>query len=302
MTWPPLPFEQWQATCDTLHAHTQVLGKLSLALAPAEPQLQHTALRLTVRGWETLPLPAPDGSGRIGIALDLRRFEAVVEHDDGRAHHIPLIPDRSVAAVTHDVLAAVDRLAGHVEISMKPQETPWETPLDEDTAHSSFDATQVARYFDAAARAALVLAEFRAPYRGRATPVNAWWGAFDLAVDLFSGEPAEPPSRGFLARNSMDAQQIAVGWWPGDSRYRRPAFYGYVHPAPDGLREEDLSPGRWDTTLGEFVLDWDELIAMPAPHKTALTFCRGFADFACVRSGWDPVQRGSLKHVPPPVT
>ena len=60
-SWPAVSYEQWSATCDTLHAHTQVLGKLAVALAPPEPQLQHAALRLSARGWETLPLPAPDG-------------------------------------------------------------------------------------------------------------------------------------------------------------------------------------------------------------------------------------------------
>jgi hypothetical protein len=30
-------------TCDTLQTHTQVLVKLSAELAPAEPQLMHTA-------------------------------------------------------------------------------------------------------------------------------------------------------------------------------------------------------------------------------------------------------------------
>jgi hypothetical protein len=49
-------YEDWQPTCDTLHAHTQVLGKLATKLAPPEPQLQHAALRLTARGIETLPL------------------------------------------------------------------------------------------------------------------------------------------------------------------------------------------------------------------------------------------------------
>ena len=83
--WPPMPaYESWQETCDTLHAHTQVLGKLAVVLAPPEPQLQHTALRLSVRGWETLPLPAPDGSGALVVALDLRTHEAVAEHSDGR--------------------------------------------------------------------------------------------------------------------------------------------------------------------------------------------------------------------------
>ena len=55
--WPALPYEQWRDTCDTLHGHAQVLGKLAAALAPPEPELQHAALRLGARGWETLPLP-----------------------------------------------------------------------------------------------------------------------------------------------------------------------------------------------------------------------------------------------------
>ena len=70
--WPSLSYEAWSATCDTLHAHTQVLGKLSVELAPPEPQLQHAALRLTPRGWETNVLPAPNGSGTLAAGLDLR--------------------------------------------------------------------------------------------------------------------------------------------------------------------------------------------------------------------------------------
>src|SRR5271169_1046916 len=108
--WPALSYEQWSETCDTLHAHTQVLGKLAVVLAPPEPQLQHAALRLTARGWETAPLPAPDGSGRIVVLLDLRSHEAVVEHSSGQEERIALAPDRAVGAVTQDLLAAVTRL------------------------------------------------------------------------------------------------------------------------------------------------------------------------------------------------
>ena len=63
-SWPELSYEQWRATCDTLHAHTQVLGKLAVALAPPEPQLQHAALRLSARGWETLRCPRPMAAAR----------------------------------------------------------------------------------------------------------------------------------------------------------------------------------------------------------------------------------------------
>src|SRR6185369_8050563 len=98
--WPPLSYGPWRATCDTLHAHTQVLGKLAVKLAPPEPQLQHAALRLTARGWETLALPAPDGSGAIVAALDLRTHEAVIEHSGGGEMRIALTPNRPVAEVT----------------------------------------------------------------------------------------------------------------------------------------------------------------------------------------------------------
>src|SRR3954447_13543840 len=104
--WPEISYEAWSATCDTLHAHTQVLGKLAATLAPPEPQLQHAALRLTARGWETLPLPAPDGSGALVVALDLHSHEAVVEHSDGRSAQIALTPDRPVGEVTRAVVGA----------------------------------------------------------------------------------------------------------------------------------------------------------------------------------------------------
>src|ERR687894_2463775 len=120
--WPALDYAEWSETCDTLHAHTQVLGKLAVALAPPEPQLQHAALRLTARGWETLALPAPDGSGAIVAALDLQAHEALVEHSAGHQTRIALTPDRPVAEVTRELLAAVARLAGDAPINPTTQE------------------------------------------------------------------------------------------------------------------------------------------------------------------------------------
>src|SRR3954454_19959504 len=100
--WPDVSYGRWRATCDTLHAHTQVLGKLAVALAPPEPQLQHAALRLTARGWETPLLPVPDGSGAFVVALDLHAHEAVAEHSDGGVRRVALTPDRPVGEVTRE--------------------------------------------------------------------------------------------------------------------------------------------------------------------------------------------------------
>src|SRR4051794_39534989 len=298
-----LRYTDWAATCDTLHAHTQVLGKLAAEMAAPEPQLQHAALRLTARGWETLPLPAPDGSGALVVALDLRTHEAVAEHSDGRVRRVALMPDRAVGDVTRELLAAVRGLGGDVEIDPAPQEVPWTVPLDEDDEHASYDPEQVRSYFAAATHAALVLAEYRAAYRGRSTPVNAWWGSFDLAVNLFSGEPAEPPSGDFIMRNAMDSQEVAVGWWPGDERYGKAAFYAYAHPAPPGFADGTLSPdaARWDADLGEFILDWGDVRAAPDPHAFALEFARSAFTHACLVCGWDPALPASAEGRPPPV-
>ena len=302
--WPAVSYEQWAATCDTLHAHTQVLGKLAVRLAPPEPQLQHAALRLTARGWETLPLPAPDQSGSLVVVLDLRTHEAVVEHSSGGAERIPLTPDRPVGEVTRAVVAAVGRLGGPVDIDPTPQEVSWTVPLDTDAEHASYDAAQVEAYFAAATRAAQVLADYRAPYRGRSTPVNAWWGSFDLAVSLFSGQPAQPPSADFIMRNAMDAQEVAVGWWPGDARYPRAAFYAYAHPGNAAFSARTLAPAaaRWDPALGEFVLDWDDVRTAGDPHAMAVQFARSAFQHACAACSWDPALAASAQSSPPPVS
>ncbi|HEY1323795.1 MAG TPA: DUF5996 family protein [Streptosporangiaceae bacterium] len=302
--WPALTYERWQPTCDTLHAHTQVLGKLAAALAPPEPQLQHAALRLTARGWETAPLPAPDGSGSLVIALDLHAHQAVIEHSGGPVQRVALTPDRPVGQVTRAVLAAVRTLAGPARIDPAPQEVPWTLPLDEDDEHATYDRGQVGDYFAAATQAAQVLAAFRAPYRGRSTPVNAWWGSFDLAVNLFSGQPATPPSGDFIMRNAMDSQEIAVGWWPGYPAYPKAAFYAYAHPAPPAFGHTSLSPpaARWDSDLGEYLLDWDDVLASPDPRATALEFARSAFRHGCAVCGWDPALAASAEGTPPPVT
>jgi Family of unknown function (DUF5996) len=302
-SWPSISYGEWSETCDTLHAHTQVLGKLAATLAPPEPQLQHGALRLTARGWETGLLPAPDRSGGLVVALDLHSHEARIEHTDGRARPVPLTPHRPVGEVTRDVLGAVRDLVGPVEIDPTPQEVTWSVPLDEDEEHRAYEPAQVAAYLAAATRVALVLAAFRAPFRGRSTPVNAWWGSFDLAVSLFSGVPAEPPSDDFITRNAMDSQEVAIGWWPGDSRYGKAAFYAYAHPAPEGFSAGTLAPDAagWNDELGEFVLDWDDVCSSENPYATALEFARSAFLHACLVCGWDPALAASAEGAPPPV-
>jgi hypothetical protein len=104
-------------------------------------------------------------------------------------------------------------------------------------------------------------------------------------------------------RNAMDSQEVAVGWWPGDGRYGKAAFYAYAHPAPDGFGNGALSPSaaRWDGGLGEYVLDWDDVRSSEDPHAFALEFTRSAFRHACMVCGWDEALAASAEGTPPPV-
>ena len=149
-----------------------------------------------------------------------------------------------------------------------------------------------------------MLAAFRAPYRGRSTPVNAWWGSFDLAVNLFSGLPADPPSDDFIMRNAMDAQEVAVGWWPGDARYGKAAFYAYAHPGARGLRRGNARRRRRraGTRRSASTSSTGTTSARaPDPHAAALEFARSAFTYACAVCDWDPALAASAEGTPPPV-
>ena len=104
-------------------------------------------------------------------------------------------------------------------------------------------------------------------------------------------------------RNAMDAQEVAVGWWPGDARHPTAAFYAYAHPAPPGYSDGALAPAaaHWDASLGEYLLEWDDVRASADPHGTGLQFAQSAFAHACAVCGWDAHLAASAHGDPPPV-
>jgi uncharacterized protein DUF5996 len=125
---------------------------------------------------------------------------------------------------------------------------------------------------------------------------------------LFAFSRMGPRSAGagpmrFIMRNAGDAQQIEAGWWPGDRRYPRAAFFAYAYPAPEGSAAATLSPAaaHRDAGPGEYVLDWDDARASPDPYSAALDFAQPPVRHACAVCGWDPAPSASVQRVPPPI-
>jgi hypothetical protein len=285
-TWPALPYEEWRETRDTLHMYTQVIGKLRLALSPFEPQWGHVPLYVTTRGLTTSPMPV--GLGTIDAEFDLISHELLIHSSDGDTERRPLGGD--VADFYHDVMRMLQRLHVDVRISILPSEVTEPIPFPDDHTHGTYDTEHAARYFRLLSIIDVVMKEHRARFRGRTSPVNFFWGTFDLAVTRYSGRSIDPrPDAGIIERVGGDAEAICAGWWPGDERVRYPAFFAYAYPAPENIQTLAIQPGSaaWNPSAGEFLLPYEAARLQSDPRQAVLDFLGSTYAGAADLLGWD---------------
>src|SRR5258706_4891693 len=57
LVWPPLSFEAWKDSCDTLHLWMQIVGKIRLACAPMINHWWQVPLYVSSRGLTTSAIP-----------------------------------------------------------------------------------------------------------------------------------------------------------------------------------------------------------------------------------------------------
>jgi hypothetical protein len=282
--WPELPYEQWRETRDTLHMYTQILGKVRLALSPAEREWAHVPLYVTARGLTTSAVPF--GPRTFDAEFDLVDHELVVRTSDGGREAIGLRP-RAVAEFYHTVIDALSRLGVDVAISGTPSEVSDPIPFADDWTHDSYDREWAHRFFLVLSQVDRVLKEHRARFLGRSSPVHFFWGTFDLALTRYSGRPATPPAdAGIILRRSADAEQICTGFWPGNEQYPQPAFFAYLYPAAEALEGSAIQPHEagWDKQLGEFILPYDAVRSAPDPGEEVRRFLDSTYE-TCARAG-----------------
>src|SRR5262245_54740922 len=119
--WPPLPLAEWRATRETLHMWTQMVGKVKLALSPAQNHWWHVALYVSPRGLTTGPVPCGDRT--IELLFDFLDHGLVLTCSDGATKTMPLLA-RSVASFHEELLAVLQAL--HVDAHLWPM--PVEVP------------------------------------------------------------------------------------------------------------------------------------------------------------------------------
>jgi hypothetical protein len=146
------------------------------------------------------------------------------------------------------------------------------------------------RFWRALVQTEKVVMQHRSRFIGKSSPIQFFWGSFDLALSFFSGRRApERPGADHITREAYSHEVISCGFWPGDERFRDPAFYAYTAPAPPGL---DMAPVRprsafFHDELGEFLLRYDDVRRAKAPERTLLAFFSSTYEAGADLAHWD---------------
>jgi hypothetical protein len=292
VSWPELPYEGWRDTCATLHLWTQIVGKVRLAKTPWVNHSWHVTLYVTSRGLTTSAIPYQDRSFQIDFDFIAHRL--LLRASDGAERTLPLEP-RSVADFYRDVLENLAALGLAVDIDKTPNEVEDATPFDEDRTHASYDPDAASRFFHALVQADRVLKHFRSRFLGKVSPVHFFWGSFDLAVTRFSGRRAPTHPGGipnlpdWVTREAYSHEVSSAGFWPGNDRFPKPAFYSYAYPEPDGFAEEVVKPESafYDENWSEFFLLYDDVRRSSHPDEMLLDFLHTTYQAAAKHGAWD---------------
>lgn len=298
--WPSLPLRTWQETQETLHLWTQIVGKIKLELTPFLNEWWNVALTVTPRGLTTGAIPA--GSGTFAIDFDFIDHTLYIHDSDGHTRSIPLIP-RSVASFYGELLETVRAMGIAVEINPLPMEIPNRIRCDLDTGHASYDPDAVERWWSIMTSTERIMQRYRSSFVGKSSPVNFFWGSFDLAATRFSGRSTTPPAGAPLFLQLAETQEnFACGFWPGNASMSgvtlgEPAFYAYIYPEPARFKDEPIRPdaAHYDGRLGQFLLPYADIRGAESPEDVVLDFFESAYESAATLAGWD---RRSLERTP----
>jgi Family of unknown function (DUF5996) len=295
--WPSLPLSEWRDTRDTLHMWMQVVGKVKFALSPFLNEWWEVALAVTSRGLTTSTIPW--AGGVFEVNFDFIDHNLWIVTSEGHTKALPLIP-RSVADFYAEVMGVLGSLGIDVSINSKPVEVENGIPFEQDHVHASYDPEYVNRFWRILVQTEKVLERYRSPFVGKSSPIQFWWGSFDLSETRFSGRPAPErqwPKGYRWMRFSADQEDAACGFWPGDDRLPEPVFYAYTSPAPPGYEQAAVQPDAayYDAKLGEYVLRYEDAFRTAAPEQTILEFFESAYDVGATLAGWD---RASLERTP----
>jgi hypothetical protein len=287
-SWPALPLSEWKDTYATLHMWTQIVGKVRLALCPRINHWWGSTLYVTSRGLTTSPIPYERGVFEVQFDFVSHMLEITSSRGESRAFR--LIP-RTVAEFYAEFMGALQSLCIEVKVWPMPVEVPRPVRFNLDESHAAYDSEYAHRFWQILVSVNKVFWEFRSQFIGKVSPVQFFWGSFDLAVTRFSGRRAsQRPGADPVTKEAYSHEVISVGFWPGDGEIvRDAAFYAYAAPEPRGFKECRVRPAKayYSTEKSEFFLMYDDVRTAGSPEQTLLDFCQTTYEGGAIPGNWD---------------
>ena len=287
--------EAWEETNETLHMWAQIIGKIRLKLAPMVNHWWQVPLYVTTRGLSTSPIPY--GSRVFQIDFDFFTNDMHILTDMGEDRPIALRP-RSVADFYRATMDTLKSLGIEVSIWTTPVEVEERIPFELDTKHVNYNHRYVRSCWRVLSQVDRVMKQFRSGFIGKVSPVNFFWGSFDLAVTRFSGRRAPvhgpvPNIAHFVVAEAYSHEVSSCGFWPG-AGLGMPAFYAYAYPEPEGFDRYPVQPEEayYHPDLREFILPYDAVRTAESPDETLLSFFESTYEAAANLGKWD---RASLE-------
>jgi len=285
--WPSLSWDEWKDTAETLHMWTQIVGKVRLALAPRQQHWWNVPLYVSARGLTTSAMPI--GAEFLEIEFDFVSHDLRFRLSTGSILSIPLRP-QSVSDFYAEFQRCLTALRLQVPIHPVPVEVKDPIPFHEDTTHASYDADAAHRFWRVLMATERVFQQFSSDFVGKISPVHFFWGSFDLAVSRFSGRPAPvPQGADRVTQEAYSEEVISAGFWPGNGGFGKAAFYSYTVPAPPALSAATIEPqpAAFNTQLGEFILEYQDLQNSPEPDSVLLRFLQTTYEAGANLASWD---------------
>jgi len=292
--WPPLVYAELKDTVHAVHMWTQVVGKIRVAMTPLMNHWWNSTLMVTPRGLTTTLVPA--GNEAFQIDFDFIDHELVIVTSRGGREAIPLRA-MSVAQFYRQVLANLAALRlPDPRIMPVPVEVAPNVPFLDDVEVRPYDRDVVRGILTALISTQLVFDRFRADFLGKASPVQFFWGGFDLASARFSGRRG-PAYAGGSAPNvhihvmheAYSHELIAAGFWLGSEELPQAEFYSYAMPPPAGLADATIRPdsAQWIAARGEFILPYGAVRTASDPAAALLSFLESTYDVSADLGKWD---------------
>jgi hypothetical protein len=223
-----------------------------------------------------------------------------IRHSDGGQKAVPLAA-KPVAEFYAETLSALDSLGIESHIVGTPNEVEPAIPFAEDYQHAEYDPDAARAFWQQLVQAHRVMTNFRAAFAGKASPVQFFWGALDLACTRFSGRPAPlhpggaPNCPDWVMAEGYSRELSSCGFWPGGGK--EGAFYSYAYPEPDGFSARRVEPDAayFSDELGEFLLPYEAVRTADDPDRAVARFLQTTYEAAAELGGWD---RGALEDDP----